>query len=458
MIDFELIGRAALARAESLLPNWLPDGKMAGARMVEARNPRRTDAHPGSFSINRVTGRWGDFALADVGGGDLVSLFGYLNNLRNGEAARQLAAELRLSGHGHNGNGGGPGWGAKPALKIEELAQAKGLPLDFLRNNGVEQSGRFVKFGYFNHDRTPAQRYRLRQALTGPSKAIWNRGSDRIGPYSLETPRPDHGSLNLLEGETDTLTAVFHGHMALGLPGASTARLIESEHLAGFDEVLIYQEPDAGGLTFRSGVLKRLSALGFRGRVKVINMPAAVKDLNGLHCRWRGEPGAFERELQRLIDAAEIIRIDTQPSKTPQRPQIEIVDGQLPWAVDRAQAILAQHHREAGVYERGDVLVRVATIQEGTSKKIRRGAGGATLSMVTPVLMVDTLTRLIDFGYQRKADWESKNCPTSYAQTIISRGVGAGQHHLHGIIEAPILRPDGSVLLQPGYDLALKRE
>jgi len=322
MIDFDRIAETARERAGSLIPSWIPGGKWQGREWV-ARNPLRADAHPGSFSVNRESFKWADFATGDKGG-DAVSLFAYLHSVSQGDAARRLAEEFGLNGYHANGGPDGARAGRKPSLTIEELARAKGLPLDFLKKHGVEQSGRFVKFTYYGADSGPAPRYRLRQKLTGKNKTIWNPKDERpISLYGAETLRPSPGAvLDLVEGETDRLSALLHGRNALGLPGASTARLIQPEHIAGFDEALIYHEPDTGGPTLRKGVLKRLGELGFQGAVKVIHMPADVKDLNGLHVRWLGEPGAFESELEELLRSAEKVELDgPSPQRTEDEPR-----------------------------------------------------------------------------------------------------------------------------------------
>jgi hypothetical protein len=77
-----------------LLRRWLPDGRQCGREYI-ARNPTRIDRHPGSFSINIMTGAWADFATGDKGG-DVVSLFGYLRGIRHADAARELARLLQV--------------------------------------------------------------------------------------------------------------------------------------------------------------------------------------------------------------------------------------------------------------------------------------------------------------------------------------------------------------------------
>lgn len=88
-IDFAAINAAADARLPDMVIRWLPDGKRCGQEWV-ARNPRRDDRHAGSFSVNMHSGKWADFASGDKGG-DVISLAAFLFNLRQGEAAREIA-------------------------------------------------------------------------------------------------------------------------------------------------------------------------------------------------------------------------------------------------------------------------------------------------------------------------------------------------------------------------------
>ena len=96
-IDFRAINLAALDDLPAILARWLPRGRIDGDEYV-ALNPRRGDRRLGSFKINLRTGRWADFATNESGG-DPVSLAAYLAGCGQAEAARQLAAMLRLPGY-----------------------------------------------------------------------------------------------------------------------------------------------------------------------------------------------------------------------------------------------------------------------------------------------------------------------------------------------------------------------
>ncbi|MFW4500903.1 toprim domain-containing protein [Pseudomonas aeruginosa] len=94
----ELIRHAAteaLAAAEMLVPEWLPEGKRQKREWV-ARNPVRGDRHAGSFGVSLDTGRWHDFADSSAHGGDLVSLLAYLRRCGQMDAAREIDERLRL--------------------------------------------------------------------------------------------------------------------------------------------------------------------------------------------------------------------------------------------------------------------------------------------------------------------------------------------------------------------------
>jgi hypothetical protein len=91
-IDFDGINAAALSRGRSWLQRLIPGGKFCGNGRQEymVRNPRRNDQHPGSFSINCISGVWKDFSSGDSGS-DPISLVAYLQDVSQRDAARQLA-------------------------------------------------------------------------------------------------------------------------------------------------------------------------------------------------------------------------------------------------------------------------------------------------------------------------------------------------------------------------------
>ena len=96
-IDFKRIREAALASSESIVTRWLPNGRREGREWV-AKNPRRADNSLGSFKINLRTGFWSDFKTGDRGG-DLISLAAFLYDMKQDEAARNIADMLGIDAY-----------------------------------------------------------------------------------------------------------------------------------------------------------------------------------------------------------------------------------------------------------------------------------------------------------------------------------------------------------------------
>lgn len=95
-LGFKSISSAARLKILPILRRLLPDGKVQGNEFI-ARNPTRSDKHPGSFKINLRTGRWSDFATGDSGG-DVISLVAYLEGMTQAKAARLVAGLLGIGG------------------------------------------------------------------------------------------------------------------------------------------------------------------------------------------------------------------------------------------------------------------------------------------------------------------------------------------------------------------------
>jgi putative DNA primase/helicase len=92
-INFTQVKSFLKGHEEGILRRLLPMGKKAGNEYI-ALNPKRNDAHLGSFRINTTTWKWADFATGDKGG-DIISLYAYINSTNQFTAAKEL---LRLVG------------------------------------------------------------------------------------------------------------------------------------------------------------------------------------------------------------------------------------------------------------------------------------------------------------------------------------------------------------------------
>lgn len=132
------------------------------------------------------------------------------------------------------------------------------------------------------------------------------------------------------------------------------------------------------------------------------------------------------------------------------RPVIQISGGQLPWMTDKAELALATS--KEGIYQRGGMLVKVVT-SSLKRQWLKRGTGALIIQPVDIAYLRDVFTRVALWIKHdaRKDDWRPVDCPRDVAETYLSRGTWKVPV-LTGIIEAPTLRPDGTLLEKPGYD------
>jgi hypothetical protein len=141
------------------------------------------------------------------------------------------------------------------------------------------------------------------------------------------------------------------------------------------------------------------------------------------------------------------------------RPEIEIVKGELATMADRAQEILAAAHERTRIYERGGILVQAGPAEKADAKTknlIRRPRQAMVLTRVTPTILEDWLNRLIAWTKTKIRANEPvdvvDDCTERIPHIIASRRTRAGQHRLLNVIEAPILLADGRIVDKPGYD------
>ena len=309
---FEAVNREALARLRSLLAEWLPAGHLSG-REYECGD---IQGHPGrSFKVNVDTGKWADFA-GDVKGGDPISLYAAIHNLTQGDAARGLGriVGVEAASNGNHQSAGAPRSRGKQSapppkpLTLEEFAEAKQLPIAWLREEGLENfpDGSGVAIAYFLEDGSQHARLRKRASL-GKNGWSWT-GPVGVAPiaygiWKLNEWRGRSNFLLIVEGETDTLTAWHNGYPAIGLPGASNIKCLEAAYVQGFDRIAVVSEPDPAGRKFPVAVGARLREVGYAGRIETLFMaPSGFKDPGALYL---ANPEGFREAFDALLREAE---------------------------------------------------------------------------------------------------------------------------------------------------------
>jgi hypothetical protein len=327
--------------------------------------------------------------------------------------------------------GGKPGCNGKPAnghITVAGLAEAKRLPPGLLEKLGVHDlPGGGVGIPYFGLD---GYELFVRKRDTPGGPRFRQPAGVPLSPYGLNhlDAARRHGRLYATEGESDAWALLADELPALGLPGNGAAKALEAEYLAHIHDLYILADNDDAGDAFVAGVLKRLGALGFPGRVWRLRVPPAHKDVSD----WRAAaPERFADELAEATQSAERLDLAAGGEDRPSRGEAtarlattclaEIRPQPLRWFVP-------------GYLPLGKVVLLA-------------GDGGHGKSCLT-LHMVACLTRgrpCLGLRYANPLEGEALviSCEDDYADTVVPRLLAAGAdlsrvHRVDGV-----LGPDG---------------
>lgn len=161
--------------------------------------------------------------------------------------------------------------------------------------------------------------------------------------------------------------------------------------------------------------------------------------------------------VSRVLAAAQPVQAAkaTEPASSTHRPVIlQIIPGEMAEMTDDAELALCKH--DANLYQRSGQLVRWTVSRPETVHGIARPGGTVILLPLDADYLLDRLNRLIRWERwsDRREGFVPSNAPRPVATALLARrGVWKTQP-LVAAINAPTLRPDGSILEQPGYDAA----
>lgn len=159
-------------------------------------------------------------------------------------------------------------------------------------------------------------------------------------------------------------------------------------------------------------------------------------------------------DLPPLFEGDDAIAVPPESESDAPRPTIRITTA-LRANVDEAVAAL---RAEPGTYHRNGVLVHIvnASVRDVAASSIALAEGEPLIREMPIAMLRERLSDVAAFERYdgRSKDWCASLPPPAIVGAVHARGEWDGIRPLLGILEAPTMRVDGTVLATPGYDTA----
>ncbi len=261
----------------------------------------------------------------------------------------------------------------------------------------------------------------------------WLRSRDTPLLYGLEN-MPGHGLLFLVVGEPACHVLWQYGFDAAGLAEADSYNPHRDDAELDNCNVVVLLSVDE----FAPMTIERLSLSSLRHSFKIAELDVvAAAEMGANITSCVKDAAEMSRPLEDLL--AERPLLDRL--RHPERGEIIVKAGERPRVVDEAIAVIQSR---GTLYERGGELVRLCR------------------HITIPVeehWLADYLGRHVAF-YRERMDRNGEfvryeaDPPTWLCKTIAQKRGERGLKELTGVITAPTLRPDGTLLKRPGFDEA----
>jgi hypothetical protein len=284
------------------------------------------------------------------------------------------------------------------------------------------------------------------------------------------------------EGIADTLALQLVGLPTLGAPGVDQLkRLVAFVGDAKGREFVLCPQNDgdkaklssASAFTQLAGKLRHLG-----GEILRLVTPAEHKD----PAAWRQAIGAdafagaaLEASTWRLEEPvlSLVPALPREPGSDDDDETPVSFNGSAALAVsmlpaDRPEVKISTEQRDVNdaavkalaidpsVYQRGGLLVHVVRDASGRDKlKIKRQPRAPQIVALPAAVLRERLAAAAQWKKWAKTEhaWMSAHPPDWSVAAIHARGTWEGVRALAGVVETPVLRPDGTVLDKPGYDV-----
>jgi len=166
--------------------------------------------------------------------------------------------------------------------------------------------------------------------------------------------------------------------------------------------------------------------------------------------------GRNDADIRDSLLALATSELRRPPSEATDRPEIIIEAGQQPKIVDDAEKVLLANAPRRRIFQRGSEIVRVTALdRESERGGLQRPTGTVQLTAVSTLNLLEVFDRLIRWMRPGGSDGpKPTDCPPKIATTYLARIGDWKLPALVGVVEAPVMRLDGTILSAPGYDNA----
>ncbi|TWT70012.1 primase-helicase zinc-binding domain-containing protein [Crateriforma conspicua] len=391
--------------------------------------------------------------------GDGIATVAWFQRSTIDEAGQWIANHLGLSGDDTND---------QPADDVITLVcRDKRMPRDAFLKFGATEAKRgrkqkpVARVPVYNHRGERHSHYDF-----APGHKGWfDRGEGKSGMF-FPGRLPEAGETWLLvEGCKDAAALVGMGYNAAGLPSSKMppkfGRLFRGCHIVLVPDL---DEVGQGGAVSSGGCLRSIAA-----SVRIARLPGEAVETGGDDVRdVLRTPGGASKVREAIDDAEPWQPREGEPDKDG-RPEV-LLTLNYGWHVDQ----VTQHVGRLGwkspwvpykkrerlkVYQRGGQLVHVITEpnEKVLSGKVTMPAGSLRIRPLPtgqiPLRISDACQLVKEVEHDGDVERKAVPPPKWLIDGIASRGeYGDDVKALRGIISAPTIRPDGSILQRAGYD------
>ena len=223
-----------------------------------------------------------------------------------------------------------------------------------------------------------------------------------------------------------------------------------TETLRAAARVVVMPDNDEGGRKHMYHVGDDLLRAGTRD-VRIIELPGRAKFDVADWLAERPDLETAKAEFAKLLEEAEPYVSAILPEKDDGRPSIRIT-AELHEMGDAAVRAIADRP-DCGIFVRGGRLVRVVRESSGGLVGLTRPPEAPSIRAVEPETLREILSAIA-----RWEKWDGRSDefrpavpPFEVTKAILARGEWPGLRHLEGIVESPVILPDGTILDVPGH-------